>query len=172
MTDYTVRRATVDDAEQMVEHMKRIVVEPDNGIVRSGVDEVMSVEEERTTLRELETADNSILVVAVTPDNHVIGVTGFIGGKRRALRHTGSIGIAIDKEWRSKGVGTAMMQFLIDWARGTGIITRMELEVNTNNERAVHVYQKVGFVVEGRKQKALFKEGRYLDNYVMALLLE
>lgn len=172
MTDYIIRRATVDDAEQMVEHMKRIVVEPDNGIVRSEVDEVMSVEEERTTLRELETADNSILVVAVTPDNHVIGVTGFIGGKRRALRHTGSIGIAIDKEWRSKGVGTAMMQFLIDWARGTGIITRMELEVNTNNERAVHVYQKVGFVVEGRKQKALFKEGRYLDNYVMALLLE
>ena len=110
--------------------------------------------------------------MAVTPDNHVIGVTGFIGGKRRALRHTGSIGIAIDKQWRSKGVGTAMMQFLIDWARGTGIITRMELEVNTNNERAVHVYQKVGFVVEGRKQKALFKEGRYLDNYVMALLLE
>ncbi|MEZ4669450.1 MAG: GNAT family protein [Anaerolineae bacterium] len=172
MAGFFVRRALLDDAEQMVEHMRRLSIEPNNGIVRSGLDEVMSVEEERTTLQELETSDNSILVVAVTPDNHVIGVAGFMGGKRRAMRHTGSLGIGIDKDWRNKGVGTAMMKYIVDWARETGIITRIELEVNTNNERAVHVYEKTGFEIEGCKKRALLKDGQYLDNYVMALLLE
>jgi RimJ/RimL family protein N-acetyltransferase len=172
MTDFSIRTATVDDAEQMVAHMLRIVVEPDNGTTRSSADEVMSVEAERQFLTDIATVDNSVLALAVTADGSVIGVASFMGGKRRAMRHQGSIGIAVHKDWRNQGVGTALMQYLINWARGTGIITRLELEVNTHNERAVHVYQKVGFEIEGRKKKALFKEGRYIDNFVMALLLE
>lgn len=45
---------------------------------------------------------------------------------------------------------------MIEWARGTGIIRRMELEVFTHNERAIHVYEKLGFLVEGTKEQAFF----------------
>lgn len=172
MLDFTIRKAVVADAEQMVEHMRQIVMEPDNGTTRSGVDEVMGVEDERQSIINAAGSDNSVLAVAVDDANNVIGVAAFMGGKRRAMRHGGEIGIAVNKHWRNKGVGTALMQFLIDWARGTGVVTRMELQVNTHNERAIHVYQKVGFEIEGRRKHALFKEGHYLDNYVMALLLE
>lgn len=169
MPDYLIRDAHPDDAEAMLVHIRAINAEPNNGIIR-GPGEEPTLEEERHILAGFAAADNAVMKIAVTPSGEVIGMAGFQGGKRRAVRHAGGIGISVSQAWREQGVGTALMQQLIAWARATGIIQRMELEVNVENERALHVYRKLGFQIEGRKQAALYKEGRYLDNYVMALL--
>ncbi|MBE0610648.1 MAG: GNAT family N-acetyltransferase, partial [Dehalococcoidia bacterium] len=47
---------------------------------------------------------------------------------------------------------------------------RIQLEVYANNARARHVYEKVGFVLEGCRRQALYKFGRYHDVLVMSLL--
>jgi len=49
---------------------------------------------------------------------------------------------------------------------------RIELEVFADNARAVHVYEKVGFHMEGTRRRAIFKFGRYQDLHVMGLLEE
>jgi putative acetyltransferase len=49
---------------------------------------------------------------------------------------------------------------------------RLELEVFTNNPRAIHVYEKVGFEIEGCKRRAVLKEDGYHDTYIMSLLVE
>ncbi|MBI1277900.1 MAG: GNAT family N-acetyltransferase [Anaerolineaceae bacterium] len=169
MTSYIIREATPDDAAAVIFHNDLIANEPRNGIIR-GPGESMSLEDEQNYLKNSSVADNSCFLIAITPAGEVIGVCGFQGGKRKAVRHQGGLGISVNIEWRDKGVGTALMRRLIDWAKNTGIITRMELTVMAHNTRAIHVYEKLGFQIEGRQRAALFKDGAYVDVYMMALL--
>jgi RimJ/RimL family protein N-acetyltransferase len=168
---YVIREATPDDAAGIIAHMEMIAAEPDNGITQSP-GEMRTLEEQRKVLMDDARADNAIFLVAVSDSGEIIGVANFRGGKRLSTRHTGGLGITVHRDWRDHGVGTAMMQHMIEWARHTGIVKRMELEVFTHNKRAFHVYKKLGFEVEGSKRKAYWRDGRYVDAYVMALLFE
>ncbi len=59
----------------------------------------------------------------------------------------------------------------IEWAQKTGAISRIELSVFERNQKAIRLYEKFGFVVEGKRLNAIYRDGEYLDNYLMALLL-
>jgi len=170
MAAYTIREATPDDAERILIHNDLIANEPNNGIIR-GPGEGMTVEEERAFLTTSLASDNSVFLIAVTPSGEVIGVTGLQGGRRKAVRHNGGVGISVNREWRDKGLGTALLQHLIEWAKASNVIKRVELEVQTHNKRAIHVYEKLGFKMEGKRLAAMYKDGRYIDVYLMALLL-
>ena len=69
-------------------------------------------------------------------------------------------------------MGSALIRALIDWARAPGIVTRIELRVYARNARAIHVYEKLGFEREGLRRRAIFQDGEYQDDLLMALLLE
>jgi RimJ/RimL family protein N-acetyltransferase len=86
-------------------------------------------------------------------------------------RHVGGIGIAIRDGFRDVGIGTEMMRTLIKQARAMGLKV-LKLSAFENNERAIHVYAKVGFIQTGRIPKKFFREGKYVDEIIMALLLE
>jgi len=171
MQRIVIREAVPADAAQIVAYMQRISHEPNNNILTGPGEFTLTVEEERELIEEYSFTPNAVMLVAVA-DGKIISVMHSRGGKRRAARHTASVGISVDRDWRGKGVGTAMMARLIEWAEQNPVITRLELEVFTSNERAIHVYEKFGFQIEGCKRRAYFKDGDYLDAYVMALLLE
>jgi putative acetyltransferase len=82
------------------------------------------------------------------------------------------LGISVRKDWCDRGVGTALLRAAIDHARAGGVVKRIELAVFAQNARAIHVYEKLGFRHEGRRRNAVLKNGRYLDDLIMALLLE
>jgi RimJ/RimL family protein N-acetyltransferase len=63
------------------------------------------------------------------------------------------------------------MQGIVDWARASGLVTRLELEVLTRNQTAIHLYERIGFQREGLRRHALLRNGEYLDELTMALLL-
>ena len=170
MADYIIREATPEDSEQVIIHNDSIANEPHNGITR-GAGEGISLEDERAYLKASLASDNSLFLVAVQPTGKVIGVAGLQGGRRRATRHSGAVGISVDREWRDKGVGSALLRYMIEWAKTSNTITRIELEVMTHNERAIHVYEKLGFKLEGKRLAAMYKDGQYIDIYVMGLLL-
>ena len=64
-----------------------------------------------------------------------------------------------------------MMRTLIKQAHAMGLKV-LKLSAFKNNERAIHVYEKVGFVQTGRIPKKFFREGKYVDEMIMAVLLE
>ena len=64
------------------------------------------------------------------------------------------------------------MQTVISWTEAYPAIHHLELEVFTDNFRAISLYLKLGFVVEGTKRKACRKHGEFKDSYMMALLVE
>lgn len=83
----------------------------------------------------------------------------------------GEIGMAVVREWRGRGVGSALLAVGIDWARERGL-HKLSLEVFPHNERAIALYRKFGFVEEGRRVKQYRRRsGELWDTIEMGLLL-
>ena len=109
-------------------------------------------------------------LVALVGDRVVgmLGVHTFPNKPRR--RHVGNVGIAVHDDWQGKGVGSALMRAGLDLADNWLNLTRLVLEVYTDNEPAIRLYERFGFEREGTLRQDAFREGRYVDSYTMARL--
>ena len=165
----TLREATPGDAEELVAYIHRLDAEPDSMLPRAPGEFLMTADQERALLSEYAASDNAVYLIAEA-DGRIVGSLSCTGGKRQALRHNASLGMSVAREWRNKGVGTALLGRLIEWAEGTDIIRRLELEVYAHNAPALHLYRKFGFVEEGRRRSAYFQHGRFIDGILMARL--
>ena len=83
-------------------------------------------------------------------------------------RHVGEIGMAVRDDWQGKGIGSALMEAALDLADNWLGLSRIELNVYTDNERGIALYEKFGFEVEGTHRHYAFRNGEYLDAYSMA----
>ena len=97
-----------------------------------------------------------------------LGVDTFPNRPRR--RHVAEIGMAVRDDWQGMGVGSALMQAAVDLADKWLNISRLELQVYTDNEPAVRLYKKYGFVIEGTLVRFAYRDGQYVDAYTMARL--
>ncbi len=95
-----------------------------------------------------------------------LGLITFPNSPRR--RHAAKLGMSVRDDWQGKGIGRALMQAAVDMADKWLNILRLELEVYTDNEPAVGLYKKYGFVTEGTLKCFAFRDGRYVDVYAMA----
>ncbi len=121
------------------------------------------------SVRELlkTSGENDHFLVAVV-DGEVVGTIGMHMSPRPRIRHRGEIGMMVRDEWHGKGVGSAMMQAIIDLADKWLNLTRIELTVYTDNEPAIALYRKFGFEIEGTLRKFAFRDGEFVDAYAMA----
>jgi RimJ/RimL family protein N-acetyltransferase len=77
-----------------------------------------------------------------------------------------------NKEYWGKGYGSDATRIMLRFAFDELNLNRVQLEVYAFNQRAIRAYEKVGFVHEGTRRAALFREGRYHDIHMMAILSE
>jgi putative acetyltransferase len=104
-------------------------------------------------------------------DGEVLGNLGLDTNPHSARRrHVGSIGMAVRDDWQGKGLGTALMQAAVDLADNWLNLTRLELDVFTDNEPAIGLYKKFDFVIEGTRVGYAFRDGAFVDTYLMARL--
>jgi RimJ/RimL family protein N-acetyltransferase len=83
----------------------------------------------------------------------------------------GEIGMAVAREWRGRGVGSALVAAAIEWARKRGL-HKLSLSVFPHNAAAIALYRKFGFVEEGRRIKHYRRaSGELWDSIEMGLLL-
>jgi putative acetyltransferase len=78
--------------------------------------------------------------------------------------------MCVHDEWQGKGVGGALMRAGLDLADNWLNLTRLELEVYADNEPAIRLYERFGFEHEGTLRQHAFRDGRYVDSYMMARL--
>lgn len=119
--------------------------------------------------QRLSDSDGTYNLVAVV-DGRVVGMFGLHTFPRPRRQHAAAVGLTVHEDWHGKGVGSALMRAGIDLADNWLNLTRLELEVYTDNEAAVRLYERFGFEHEGLLRRHAYRDGRYVDSYMMARL--
>jgi putative acetyltransferase len=83
-------------------------------------------------------------------------------------QHAGELGMAVHDRWQNKGVGGELMAAAIHLADNWLNLVRLELTVYTDNQAAIHLYEKWGFQREGTMTKYAFRDGSFADALMMA----
>ena len=166
----TIREANPEDAANMIAYVNALLEEPESFLELSKGEFTMTVEEERRFLENCWQSPNSIFIVAVE-NGRIVGQLICNGSGRAKVKHNVVLGMSVDQEYRGRGIGSLLMEYAIDWAKESDIVKRIELYVFKTNSRAIHLYQKYGFVIEGEKQKAVRINNEYINEYIMALMV-
>lgn len=106
-------------------------------------------------------------LVACIDDQVVDHLNIHTSPNRPRRRHAGQIGMVVRDDFQGQGVGTALLQAALDLTDNWLNLQRMELEVYTDNEPAVRLYTRAGFVIEGTLRQYAFRDGQYVDVYAM-----
>ena len=161
--DITVRRAEPEDFDGI----RRVFTDES---AYTGTLQLPMPTRELWRKRLAETAEGHYLFVACAGEE-IVGNAGLhpvAQSPRRA--HALSIGLAVATAWQGRGVGTALVGALVDFADRWLPATRLELTVFTDNERAIALYRRFGFEAEGTHREYALRGGRYADVLAMARL--
>ena len=164
-----IREAAPEDARAILDYIECISTESDFLTFGPGEFELTEAEE-NDFLRKCRQADNELYLVGLI--NNVVACTlHFSAGHRPRIRHTGELGLSVRMQYWNLGIGSLMLDTLIAWAQLTGFIRKLNLRVRTDNERAIALYRRKGFVTEGTIRKEIFSNGTFFDHYWMGLEL-
>jgi RimJ/RimL family protein N-acetyltransferase len=158
MAQFVVRPAQAGDARAMAEIFAAVAQE------RDGIATEPPVNVEETAAAFARSADGSVVAVA---GGRIVGMIHV-----EASRHGfGEFGMLVDRDWRGRGVGSALVQAAVDRARRQGL-HKLCLEVFPHNTAAIALYRTCGFTEEGRRVKQYRRaSGELWDTIMMGRLL-
>lgn len=127
-----------------------------------------SVEEERRFIRAALNTPRRLFMGAEV-NGRIVGTLSLTPGQfGRKDAHLAMLGIVLAPQYRGVGLGGAMIDVALEWARAKGF-EKIQLEVFATNERALVLYRRKGFVEEGRRRRAYKLRGNYVDGVLMGL---
>jgi putative acetyltransferase len=127
-------------------------------------------ESTRAFLEKTRTGEASML--CIRKNDRIIGATGLVYNPQKTkISHTAAFYLYLEPAFWGRGIGRVALQHLLEIARNEGLI-RVECQVSGENDRALRLYERVGFVREGLKKKAFCDDGEFSDMVVMGRLFE
>jgi RimJ/RimL family protein N-acetyltransferase len=162
-----IREVKESDARLLLELLISLDKETDFMLYEPG-ERKSTIEDIQLQIRK---ASDTSSILLVAEENEKI--VGFLSGDRgfvNRVKHSCYIVIGILRDYAHKGIGTTLFQEMEKWAR-LNSIERLELTVMIHNEAAIKLYKKMGFRVEGLKEKSLRVDGKYIDEYYMSKIL-
>ncbi len=169
-----VRPAEEADARRLCVYFSQIAMEPGNNTgVRPGMFP-LTVRGQRELIRRYAEQANSALFLAEL-DGKIVGVVGLEGGSTPYDWHKAVLHINVRRGYRGFGIGSTLIHKAMDWARSQPTLRRVELEVLERNTGAIRLYERMGFITEGRRHLSyvLSDEGHdeLVDSRIMAYYL-
>ena len=154
MEEFDIREATPEDAEKIIAYLAQV----------GGETDYLSFGKEGLPIINKE--EHSVLYV-VWKNGEIIGDASLSGFSRR-MSHRAEFGISVVKSEWGQGIGSALLQKIIDYAK-EHTIELINLEVRSDNIRAIHVYEKYGFRKIGTSPAYFKIDGEYYDFDLMVL---
>lgn len=168
--DIVIREAIPDDAKEVLRFLEGVATE--TGFLSYGAEGLaISEEDEKYFIENILNSENNLLLVAILGEQ-IIGTASVKAEAKPKMKHIGEIGISISKDFWGFGLGTMLMEELIIWAEESEVIRRLELTVQDRNQRAIHLYEKMGFEQEGLLKRGVYDDGEYLDVQLMSKMID
>lgn len=169
--DVMIREAIPDDGAEILQTLK-IIGSETPFLVMDEEGLAMSEDDMAQNLANLYDSTNNILLVAFV-DKKIVGTASVKASNKKRIEHIGEIGISILKGYWGFGLGRLMMEEVIQWAKESGIIRRLELTVQERNQRAVSLYEKIGFKTETIMERgAKTDTGEFLTVHLMSKMID
>ena len=122
--------------------------------------------DERRYLRAIRRYPNAAVYVA-EERGHIVGRLSVARDQHPASRHVADLGLMVAAEHRRRGIGTALLEAAVEWARQAGV-RKLELHVFPWNTGAIALYDRFGFVHEGYRRGHYRRGDEYVDAVLMA----
>jgi RimJ/RimL family protein N-acetyltransferase len=167
---FRIRHAEPSDAEQLTRLADAVSAEPEGWLI-SVAGEWRSAGDERRFLKALRRYAHAAVYVAEREDGALVGRLSVGRDPHPASAHVADVGLMVAIDARRQGVGTALLQAAVDWAREAGV-RKLELHVFPWNEAAIALYDRFGFEREGLRREHYRRGGEYVDAILMAYVVE
>ena len=164
MSDFRIRQAAPGDAAALVRLAREVGAEPEGWLISTS--EWRGAGDERRYLRTLRRSRDAAVFVAEA-DGGIVGRLSVGRDPHPASAHVADLGLMVAKGHRRRGIGRALLEQAVDWARGTGV-TKLELHVFPHNEPAIRLYETFGFRREGYRERHYRRNGGLVDAVLMA----
>ncbi|KAA0211319.1 MAG: GNAT family N-acetyltransferase [Ignavibacteriaceae bacterium] len=165
-SELLVRVAEIEDAASLV-NIKFDITKEHIYMLREPYEFHNTIDIELKRINDMLHNRNKLQLVAEIT-NEIVGFLEFETKGIKKSEHVGSIYMGIAEHVRDNGIGTILLNTLIGWAVNNNSIEKITLQVFSNNERAIHLYKKFGFIMEGRlKNDIKLRDGSYIDNICM-----
>ncbi len=103
-------------------------------------------------------------------EGKIVGNIGFEHSQQPRTAHCASFGLGVHDDYHGMGIGSKLLETVIDLADNWLNIQRIQIEVNADNKAAIALYNKYGFEIEGEALCSAFRDGEYISTYYMARL--
>ena len=163
-----IRTAEPGDAQALVELAGEVGSEEGAWLLTTA--EWRSVAEERRYLRAVRRHPDAAVYVA-EDRGRVVGRLSLARDVHPSSRHVADLGLMVAAGHRRRGVGRALLEQAVEWARGAGV-RKLELHVFPWNAPALALYESFGFEREGLRKGHYLRDGSPVDAVLMALLLD
>lgn len=168
--EFIVRAADPGDAEALTRLAEAVSSEPEAWLI-SADGEWRSVGDERRYLKAVRRYPHAAVLVAERADGAIVGRLSLARDTHPASAHVADLGLMVAKDTRRIGVGRALLDAAVDWARGSGV-RKLELHVFPWNEPAIRLYERFGFEREGYRKAHYRRAGEEVDAILMAFRVE
>lgn len=166
--NYLIREANIEDAENVIEYIK-IVSDETDFLISDSSERNFTVKREKEFLQNMQ---NSILekMFLCEIENKIVGICSIEGVNKIRIKHRVDLAITVLKNYWGNKIGEKLIDYAIEYCKSNSI-KKIELTVRIDNERALKLYKKFGFEIEGEIKKFIYFGGNYYNCYFMGLLL-